>query len=54
MCDFGFARYAVNNAHGIMTVGGSEGYNAPEIFTLSSIDLKRCDLFSLGVVYFVI
>jgi serine/threonine protein kinase len=44
VCDFGFA----------LKVGGSEGYNAPEIFTLSDLDMKKCDIFSLGVVFFVI
>jgi serine/threonine-protein kinase ULK/ATG1/calcium/calmodulin-dependent protein kinase I len=51
VCDFGFAS---SNSSTSLMVGGSEGYNAPEIFTMPEMDLKKCDLFSLGVVFFII
>ena len=51
MTDFGFAQPC---DAGISTIFGSEGYTAPEIFTGGPIDLKKCDIFSLGVIYFIL
>jgi serine/threonine protein kinase len=50
-CDFGFAQ---PSDAPVQKIFGSEGYTAPEIFTGEAIDLKKCDIFSLGVIYFIL
>ncbi|CAD8204698.1 unnamed protein product [Paramecium pentaurelia] len=52
VCDFGFAKINGQTPIPKTTVSGSEGYTAPEIWQIP-IDLKKCDMFSLGVVYFI-
>ena len=51
LCDFGFSQPSDAVA---INCFGSEGYTAPEIFVGGLIDLKKCDIFSLGVIYFVL
>jgi serine/threonine protein kinase len=51
ICDFGFARVVSNNPQ--EAVGGSKGYTAPEIYKPLVEDLRKCDIFSLGVVLFI-
>jgi serine/threonine protein kinase len=48
LCDFGFSFKNSSNS-----VFGSEGYTAPEIFSEIK-DPFKCDVFSLGVVYFIL
>ncbi|CAD8201416.1 unnamed protein product [Paramecium octaurelia] len=52
LCDFGFAKINGQAPIPKTTVSGSEGYTAPEIWHTPS-DLRKCDMFSLGVVYFI-
>ncbi|CAD8172026.1 unnamed protein product [Paramecium pentaurelia] len=52
LCDFGFAKINGQTPIPKITVSGSEGYTAPEIWNIP-IDLRKCDMFSLGVVYFI-
>ncbi|CAD8124449.1 unnamed protein product [Paramecium sonneborni] len=52
LCDFGFAKINGSTPIPKATISGSEGYTAPEIWHIPQ-DLKKCDMFSLGVVYFI-
>ncbi|CAK90113.1 unnamed protein product (macronuclear) [Paramecium tetraurelia] len=52
ICDFGFAIIA--NQPNAKLRGGSEGYTAPELLINQNYDPKKCDMFSLGVLFFVL
>ncbi|CAD8097228.1 unnamed protein product [Paramecium sonneborni] len=52
ICDFGFA--IVANSPNAKLRGGSEGYTAPELIQNDNYDPKKCDMFSLGVLFFVL
>jgi serine/threonine-protein kinase ULK/ATG1/calcium/calmodulin-dependent protein kinase I len=52
LCDFGFARFIDKNQPQ-KAVGGSKGFTAPEIYQPTVKDLTKCDVFSLGVVFFI-
>ncbi|CAD8088702.1 unnamed protein product [Paramecium primaurelia] len=52
ICDFGFAIIA--NQPNAKLRGGSEGYTAPELLINENYDPKKCDMFSLGVLFFVL
>ncbi|CAD8173526.1 unnamed protein product [Paramecium octaurelia] len=52
LCDFGFA--IVANQPNTKLRGGSEGYTAPEVGLNENYDAKKCDIFSLGVLFFVL
>lgn len=52
LCDFGFA--VIANQPNAKLRGGSEGYTACEVGVNENYDAKKCDMFSLGVVFFVL
>lgn len=52
ICDFGFA--IVANSPNTKLRGGSEGYTAPELLINENYDAKKCEMFSLGVLFFVL
>ncbi|CAD8086970.1 unnamed protein product [Paramecium primaurelia] len=52
LCDFGFA--IIQNQPNAKLRGGSEGYTGPEVGAIEDYDAKKCDMFSLGVVFFVL
>ena len=52
ICDFGFSK-VVGSLEGRL-IGGSKGFIAPEIYMLPQYDERKCDIFSLGVLLFVV
>ena len=53
LADFGFATI-LDEGQKSKTVLGTERYMSPEIMGSSSYDAKRADVFSLGVVFYVL
>jgi len=55
VCDFGFAKFLPKDGHLTQTGLGTFGYVAPEIIShRTSYDGMQCDLWSLGVILFIL
>jgi len=52
LCDFGFAIH--QKTPDAKLRGGSEGFTAPELHTSISYNAKKCDVFALGIVFFIL
>ena len=52
MCDFGFATY--HKVHKRTSFKGTRTYMAPEIMKQKAYDAKKTDVFSLGVILFIV
>ena len=51
ICDLGFAKYFQGKS---LVRGGSMGFTAPEIHHPNEYDITKCDVFALGIIYFVL
>ena len=60
IADFGFSKRLTKNEKVYKRVAGTESYMAPELYKAKNsdmvfytADLKRCDIFSLGIIFFI-